>query len=119
MAPPHNGNVFGRRHQRGKENRQDDWTKNTSPEQRRNSPYRGGSLKAPFDGQPIRALLVVLLLLAPLPAMSCTWKWEITLYSGGKTWKEEIVANNRQDAERVAIQRNPHAKVIARNPVCR
>tara|TARA_B100000902_G_C27220543_1_gene869416 strand:- start:187 stop:342 length:156 start_codon:yes stop_codon:yes gene_type:complete len=51
--------------------------------------------------------------------MACTWKWEITLYSGGKTWKEEIVASNRQDAERAAMARNPHAKVIARNPVCR
>ena len=67
----------------------------------------------------MRRLLVAVLLLTPLPAMSCTWKWEITLYSGGKTWKEEIVASNRQDAERAAIQRNPHAKVIARNPVCR
>ena len=51
--------------------------------------------------------------------MSCTWKWEITLYSGGKTWKEEIIASNRQDAERAAQSRNPHAKIIARNPVCR
>ena len=76
-------------------------------------------MKAPFDGQPIRALLVALLLLTPLPAMSCTWKWEITLYSGGKTWKEEIVASNRQDAEQTAKARNPHAKIIARNPVCR
>lgn len=76
-------------------------------------------MKAPFDGQPIRALLVALLLLLPTPAMSCTWKWEITLYSGGKTWKEEIVASNRQDAEQAAMARNPHAKVIARNPVCR
>ena len=66
-----------------------------------------------------RPLLVALLLLTPLPAMSCTWKWEITLYSGGKTWKEEIVASNRQDAEQAAMARNPHAKVIARNPVCR
>ena len=51
--------------------------------------------------------------------MSCTWKWEITLYSGGKTWKEEIVASSREDAEEAAKARNPHAKVIARNPVCR
>ena len=67
----------------------------------------------------MRRLLVVLLLLIPAPAMSCTWKWEITLYSGGKTWKEEIVASNRQDAEMGALQRNPHARVIGRNPVCR
>ena len=51
--------------------------------------------------------------------MACEWKWEITLYSGGKTWKEEVIASNRQDAERAVQQRNPHAKVIARNPVCR
>ena len=67
----------------------------------------------------MRRLLVALLLFIPEPVMSCTWKWEITLYSGGKTWKEEIVARNRQDAEIAAISRNPHAKVIARNPVCR
>ena len=66
-----------------------------------------------------RPLLIALLLLTPVPAMSCTWKWEITLYSGGKTWKEEIVASNRQDAEKAAQSRNPHAKIIARNPVCR
>lgn len=63
--------------------------------------------------------LLLLLLLTSLPAMSCTWKWEITLYSGGKTWKEEIVASSRDDAEEAAKARNPHAKVIARNPVCR
>ena len=51
--------------------------------------------------------------------MACEWKWEITLYSGGKTWKEEVIASNRQDAERAVQQRNPHAKVIARKPVCR
>ena len=67
----------------------------------------------------MRPLLVALLLLTPTPAMSCTWKWEITLYSGGKTFKEVIVASNRQDAERTAMARNPHAKIIARNPVCR
>jgi len=66
-----------------------------------------------------RTLLLALLLFVSAPAMSCTWKWEITLYSGGKTWKEEIVASNRQDAERAAQARNPHAKIIARNPVCR
>ena len=66
----------------------------------------------------MRALLLALLLIGG-PAMACEWKWEITLYSGGKTWKEEIVASNRQDAERAAISRNPHAKIIARNPVCR
>ena len=75
-------------------------------------------MKAPFDGQSIRAFLVALLLLIPAPALSCTWKWEITLYSGGKTWKEEIVASSREDAEEAAKARNPHAKIIARNPVC-
>ena len=67
----------------------------------------------------MRRLLVALLLLIPAPAMSCIWKWEITLYSGGKPWNEEIVGSNRQDAERAAMARNPHARVIARNPVCR
>ena len=76
-------------------------------------------MKVQRDGQPRRALLLALLLLTPLPAMSCTWRWEITLYSGGKTWKEEIVASSREDAEEAAKARNPHAKFIARNPVCR
>ena len=66
----------------------------------------------------MRALLLALLLIGG-PAMACIWKWEITLYSGGKTWVEEVIASNRQDAERAVQQRNPHAKVIARNPVCR
>ena len=76
-------------------------------------------MKVPRDGEARRALLVALLLLMPAPVMSCTWKWEITLYSGGKTWKEEIVASSREDAEEAEKARNPHAKVIARNPVCR
>ena len=76
-------------------------------------------MKVPRDGEARRALLLALLLLIPVPTMSCTWKWEITLYSCGKTWKEEIVASSREDAEKAAKARNPHAKVIARNPVCR
>ena len=67
----------------------------------------------------IKFVAALLLFLIPTPAMSCTWKWEITLYSGGKTWKEEIIASNRQDAERAAMARNPHTKIISRNPVCR
>ena len=53
------------------------------------------------------------------PAMACEWKWEITYWSVGKNWKEEIVARNRQDAEQAARARNPRAKIIGRNPVCR
>ena len=67
----------------------------------------------------MRPLLLALLLLIPAPTMTCTWRWEVTMYSGGKTWREEIVASNREDAERAAKTRNPHAKIIARNPVCR
>ena len=65
----------------------------------------------------MKSLLLALLLIGG-PAMACEWKWEITLYSGGKTWKEVVVASNRQDAEQAVQQRNPHARVIARNPVC-
>tara|TARA_R100000027_G_scaffold4636_1_gene3864 strand:- start:403 stop:606 length:204 start_codon:yes stop_codon:yes gene_type:complete len=67
----------------------------------------------------VTKVLAALLLLIPAPAMTCTWRWEVTMYSGGKTWREEIVASNREDAERAAKARNPHAKIIARNPVCR
>ena len=66
----------------------------------------------------VKSLLLALLLIGG-PAMACEWKWEITYWSGGKTWKEEIVASNRQDAEQAARARNPHARIIGRNPVCR
>ena len=66
----------------------------------------------------MKSLLLALLLIGG-PAMACEWKWEITYWSGGKTWKEEIVASNRQDAEQAARARNPHAKIVGRNPVCR
>ena len=65
----------------------------------------------------MKGLLLALLLIGG-PAMACEWKWEITYWSGGKTWKEVVVASNRQDAEQAVQQRNPHARVIARNPVC-
>ena len=61
--------------------------------------------------------VAALLFLTLSHAMSCTWKWEITLYSSGKTWKEEIIASSRQDAERVAMARKPLTKINGRNPV--
>ena len=64
----------------------------------------------------MRRLLVALLLLIATPAISCTWKWEITLYSGDKTWKEEIIASNRQDAERTAMARNLQSKWLKERP---
>ena len=86
----------------------------------RRTPYPEATavLQRVLSQRAVKGLLLALLLIGG-PAMACEWKWEITLYSGGKTWKEEIVASNRQDAERAAMARNPHAKVIARNPVCR
>ena len=66
----------------------------------------------------MRALLLALLLIKR-PAMACEWKWEVTYWSDWKTWQEEIVASSREDAEEAARARDPHAKVIARNPVCR
>ena len=44
-------------------------------------------------------------------------QWEVTLYTGGRVFKEYVVAGNRKDALAAAKQRNPHAKVIADNPV--
>ena len=51
--------------------------------------------------------------------MAYECKWEITYWSEGKTWKEVIIASNRKDAEQAARARNPHAKIIGRNLVCR
>ena len=48
-----------------------------------------------------------------------TQQWEVTLYVGGRTFKEYVVAGNRRDALDAAKARNPHAKVIADNPVYR
>ena len=61
------------------------------------------ALSIPRD-QRMRALLLALLLLTTLPSVSCTWKWKITLYSSGKSCKEEIVANSREDAEEAAAE---------------
>ena len=49
----------------------------------------------------------------------CNWQWEVTFYVGGKTFKEYVMAGNRRDALAAAKARNPHAKVIGDNPVCR
>ena len=48
-----------------------------------------------------------------------TQQWEVTFYVGGRTFKEYVVAGNRKDALASAKARNPHAKVIADNPVYR
>ena len=44
MAPSRHGNFFGGRHQRGRENRQDDQTENTSPQRRRSGISSGGPI---------------------------------------------------------------------------
>ena len=57
--------------------------------------------------------VAALLFLIPAPAMSCTWKCEITLYSGGKTWKEEIIASNRQTLKEQRWQRTLTPRSLA------
>ena len=42
-------------------------------------------------------------------------KYIVDLYVGGKVFKEEVQANNQQDARYTAQQRNPTAKVIGVN----
>ena len=42
-------------------------------------------------------------------------KYEVQLYVGGKVFKEEVYANNQQDARQTAQARNPHAKVVGVN----
>jgi hypothetical protein len=39
-------------------------------------------------------------------------KCEVTLFVGGKTFKETVEATSYESARRTAIQRNPDAKVI-------
>jgi hypothetical protein len=42
-------------------------------------------------------------------------KYEVQLYVGGKVFKEEVYANNQQDARQTAQARNPSCKVIGVN----
>ena len=40
-------------------------------------------------------------------------KWEVKLYQGGRTFTEEVYANDYQDAKRTALARNPTVDVIS------
>ena len=42
-------------------------------------------------------------------------KWQVELYVGGKLFKEDVIARNRNDAEATAKARNPFARVISIN----
>ena len=42
-------------------------------------------------------------------------KYEVRLYQGGKTFTEEVYANDQRDARETATARNPNAKVVAVN----
>ena len=42
-------------------------------------------------------------------------KYIVDLYVGGKVFKEEVQANNQQDARETALARNPKAKVVGVN----
>jgi hypothetical protein len=42
-------------------------------------------------------------------------KFIVDLYVGGKVFKEQVQANNNQDAKVTALARNPTAKVIGVN----
>jgi len=68
----------------------------------------------------MKALLFLLLFL-PVPVMAnpCTWQYELTYYVGGRSYKEYVFAGNRQDAITTGNARNPNAKLISTNPVCR
>tara|TARA_A100001201_G_scaffold17359_2_gene20184 strand:+ start:66 stop:206 length:141 start_codon:yes stop_codon:yes gene_type:complete len=39
-------------------------------------------------------------------------KCEVTLYKAGTVFKEEVIATDYQDARKVAIARNPGAKIV-------
>ena len=40
-------------------------------------------------------------------------KCEVTLYKAGTVFKEEVIAVDYQDARKVAIARNPGAKIVS------
>jgi hypothetical protein len=42
-------------------------------------------------------------------------KYKVQLWVGGKTFTEEVQANNPKDARATALARNPTAKVIGVN----
>tara|TARA_Y100000004_G_scaffold176401_1_gene216936 strand:- start:135 stop:278 length:144 start_codon:yes stop_codon:yes gene_type:complete len=39
-------------------------------------------------------------------------KCEVTLYVAGTVFKEEVIAKDYEDARKVALARNPNAKII-------
>jgi hypothetical protein len=39
-------------------------------------------------------------------------KCEVTLYKAGTVFKEEVIATDYQDARKVAVARNPGAKIV-------
>ena len=44
-------------------------------------------------------------------------RYKVTLYVGGKTFEDTVIANNVNDAKETAAARNPTAKIIAANGV--
>jgi len=40
-------------------------------------------------------------------------KCEVTLYKAGTVFKEEVIARDYQDARKVALSRNPDAKIVS------
>ena len=42
-------------------------------------------------------------------------RYKVTLYVGGKTFEETVIANNVNDAKETAKASNPTAKVISAN----
>lgn len=42
-------------------------------------------------------------------------KHEVTLYVAGTVFKEEVYARDYQEAQKVALARNPNAKVVSVN----
>ena len=65
--------------------------------------------RAGSDG--VTKVLAVLLLLIPAPVMSCTWRWEITMYSGGKTWRRRLslatVKTQESAGQEIPMQKLP------------
>lgn len=44
-------------------------------------------------------------------------KVKVTLYVAGKTFTEVVIVSKIQEAKSTALSRNPHARIVAVNPV--
>jgi hypothetical protein len=42
-------------------------------------------------------------------------EYEVTMYAAGQTFIERVITNNHETARKVAVARNPNAKILGTN----